>query len=68
QIMFLSKMTAATLDDMNYVVDPSAVSFDGTLVGLFCPDMFKTTNDAFHSDNSRPGVTEAILQRPTSLL
>lgn len=26
QIMFLSKMTAAVLDDLNYIVDPSAVS------------------------------------------
>lgn len=26
--MFLSKMTASILDDLNYVVDPSAVSFE----------------------------------------
>lgn len=25
--MFLSKMTAATLEDLNYIVDPSAVRF-----------------------------------------
>lgn len=26
--MFLSKMTASILDDLNYIVDPSAVSFE----------------------------------------
>lgn len=27
QVMYLSKVTAATLDDMDYIVDPSAVRF-----------------------------------------
>lgn len=30
QVMFLSKMTAAILDDLDYIVDASAVSFKTT--------------------------------------
>lgn len=30
QMMFLSKMTAAVLDDLEYIVAPSAVSFEGS--------------------------------------
>lgn len=28
QVMFLSKITAATLEDIEYIVDPSAVRFE----------------------------------------
>lgn len=32
--MFLSKMTASILDDLNYIVDPSAVSPETAFVGI----------------------------------
>ena len=33
--MHLSKMTASILDDLKYIVDPSAVSFDSLCAVLF---------------------------------